>query len=127
LGGGKWGVGPTGVILKIDGQFTYGALANYLWSFAGQENRGEISATYVQPFFAYTTKGTTTWSLQSEASYDWIRDNWSIPVSATVAQLVVLGGRPISLGAGGKYWLASPAGGPDWGIRFNVSLLFPQK
>ena len=29
-------------------------------------------------------------------------------------------------GGGVRYWLASPTGGPDWGLRFNVSFLFPR-
>ena len=35
----KWGAGPTGVALKQQGPWTYGALANHLWSFAGDSDR----------------------------------------------------------------------------------------
>jgi hypothetical protein len=126
LGGGKWGVGPTGVILKIDGQFTYGALANHIWSIAGKDNRGDISATFVQPFLSYTTKSATTWTIQTETTYDWIGDNWLVPVAGSVSQLVVVGGQPISIGGGIRYWLASPTGGPDWGLRFSIAFLFPK-
>jgi len=31
----KWGAGPTGVALKQEGAWTYGLLANHIWSFAG--------------------------------------------------------------------------------------------
>jgi hypothetical protein len=126
LGGGKWGVGPTGVILKISGQFTYGALANHIWSIAGKDSRGDISATFVQPFLSYTTKGATTYGVNAEANYDWVGDNWLVPVNASVSQLVVLGKQPISIGAGVKYWVASPTGGPDWGLRLNIAFLFPK-
>jgi len=126
LGGGKWGAGPTGVILKISGPVTYGALANHIWSIAGKDSRGDISATFVQPFFSYTTKGATTWSLNSETTYDWLGDNWLIPINASVGQLVVLGKQPVSIAGGVKYWVESPTGGPDWGLRFSISLLFPK-
>ncbi|MFP3435883.1 transporter, partial [Paraburkholderia sp. SIMBA_061] len=39
LGTGKWGAGPTGVILKQHGGWTYGALANHIWSYAGHSDR----------------------------------------------------------------------------------------
>ena len=39
LGGGKWGAGPTAVALKQSGPWTYGALVNHIWSFAGDEDR----------------------------------------------------------------------------------------
>jgi hypothetical protein len=35
LGAGKWGAGPSGLMLKQDGGFTYGVLANHVWSYAG--------------------------------------------------------------------------------------------
>jgi hypothetical protein len=126
LGSGKWGVGPTGVVLKIAGPVTYGVLANHIWSFAGSSTRADVSATFVQPFFSYTTSSATTWGLNSETSYDWIGDNWLIPVNATVSQLVRIGKQPISIGGGVKYWIESPAGGPDWGLRLSVTLLFPK-
>jgi hypothetical protein len=126
LGGGKWGVGPTGVILKIDGQFTYGALANHIWSIAGKDSRGDISATFLQPFLSYTTKSATTWTIQTETSYDWLGDQWLVPIAGSVSQLIVVGKQPISIGAGVRYWVASPTGGPDWGLRFSVVFLFPK-
>ena len=30
--GRQWGAGPTGVILRLDGPWTYGVLANHIWS-----------------------------------------------------------------------------------------------
>lgn len=126
LGGGKWGVGPTGVVLKIAGPVTYGVLANHIWSIAGKSNRSDISATFVQPFFAYTTRKATTWGLNSETTYDWLSDSWSIPIDASVSQLVMIGRQPVSIGTTFKYWVESPAGGPDWGLRLNVTLLFPK-
>src|SRR3989304_4921099 len=35
LGAEKWGAGPTAVVLRQDSGFTYGLLANHIWSFAG--------------------------------------------------------------------------------------------
>ena len=110
----------------VSGPVTYGVLANHIWSFAGSSTRADVSATFVQPFFSYTTSSATTWGLNSETSYDWIGDNWLIPVNATVSQLVRIGKQPISIGGGVKYWIESPAGGPDWGLRLSVTLLFPK-
>lgn len=60
LGAKKWGLGPTAVALKQSGPWTYGALANHIWSVAGDDNRQDISATLLQPFLSYTTKGAMT-------------------------------------------------------------------
>jgi hypothetical protein len=126
LGTGKWGAGPTGLILKIDGQATYGLLVNHIWSIAGKSDRQDISASFAQPFFSYTTKGATTYAVNAEASYDWLGDNWLVPVNFTISQLVRLGQQPVSFGGGVKYFIASPTGGPDWGLRLSVTFLFPK-
>ncbi|MCK1978349.1 hypothetical protein LNK15_15040, partial [Jeotgalicoccus huakuii] len=54
LGTGKWGAGPTGVILKQHGGWTYGALANHIWSYAGHSDREAVSQSFAQPFLTYT-------------------------------------------------------------------------
>ena len=40
----KWGLGPTAVVLKMDGQWVYGALINNAWSIAGDDNRADVNA-----------------------------------------------------------------------------------
>ena len=42
LGGERWGGGPTVVALKQSGSWTYGALANHIESFAGNDDRPAI-------------------------------------------------------------------------------------
>ena len=36
-----------------------------------------------------------------------------------------IGRLPISLGLGARYYAEAPSGGPDWGLRFVVTLLLP--
>jgi hypothetical protein len=126
LGGGKWGAGPTGVVLKQDGSFTYGLLANQIWSVAGQEDRGKISQGFVQPFVSYTTPKATTFGLSSEITRNWITNKTTVPLNVTVSQLMKLGKQPMQIGGGGRVYLARPAGGPDWGLRLSMTFLFPK-
>lgn len=127
LGSEKWGAGPTAVVLKQSGHVTVGMLANHIWSFAGSDNRSDISSTFVQPFLSYTTPKATTYTLNSETSYNWIADQWLVPVIVQMSQLTHIGKQPIQVGTGLKYYVVSPDGGPDWGIRFNLTFLFPKK
>lgn len=127
LGGEKWGAGPTAVVLKQMGKSTVGMLANHIWSIAGDDDRSDVSATFLQPFYSYTTAKATTFSINTEASYDWKGDNWVVPINLNVAQLTKIGKQPIQIGVGGRYYLEKPKGGPDWGIRTVLVLLFPKK
>lgn len=127
LGTGKWGLGPTGVVLRQSGPWTVGGLANHIWSVAGDDDRADVNATFLQPFVTYTTPTATTFGLNSESTYDWENEAWLASVNATVGQVVRIGGQPVSFTGGVRYWLESPTGGPEgWGARFVVTLLFPR-
>ncbi len=127
LGTGKWGAGPTGVALVQRGPWTFGALANHVWSFAGDDDRSDVNQTFLQPFLNYTTPKATTFFLNTESTYDWEGHDWSVPVNAGVNQLVALGGQKIQLGGGLRYWAEAPdAGAEGWGARANLVFLFPK-
>jgi hypothetical protein len=122
----KWGAGPTAVVLTQDSGWTVGALANHIWSFAGDETRADVNTTFLQPFVSYTTPDAWTFTLNTESTYDWNTESWSVPVNFMVSKLVTVDRQPISLGVGARYWAASPEGGPDgWGVRAFVTFLFP--
>ncbi len=128
LGGEKFGMGPTFVALKQVGPWTYGALANHVWSVAGDDDRDDVSATFVQPFLSYIVTATkTTLSLNTESTYDWEAEEWSIPVNFVVTQLLKVGKLPVQVGAGVRYWADSPDYGPEgWGARLQWTFLFPK-
>ena len=127
LSGRKWGAGPTGVALRQDGPWTYGMLANHVWSFAGDSSRNNINSTYLQPFVSYTTPTAWSFALNTESSYDWRNEQWSVPANAIVSKVFQAGGQTLSVGAGARYWVDSPDAGPHgWGLRFIVTLLFPK-
>jgi len=123
----KWGIGPTGVALRQQGQWTVGMLANHIWSFAGESRRDDVNATFLQPFMSFTTPTAWTYTLQSESTYDWENSNWQIPIRGVVSKVTRVGSQLLSVGAGVNYWVESPDRGPEgWGFRFTVTLLFPR-
>jgi hypothetical protein len=126
LGGEKWGAGPTALALRQTGPWTYGALVNHLWSYAGDDDRGDISATFLQPFLAYVTKTKTTFALNSESIYDWEGEQWSVPVNVVVSQMFRIGRQPMQVFLGGRHYVEGPDNGPEWGMRAGVTLLFPK-
>lgn len=102
-------------------------MTNHIWSFAGDDDRSDVSATFVQPFISYITKTKTTFGLNTESTYDWENKEWSVPINASVSQLLKIGPQIIQVGVGARYWADSPDGGPeDWGGRFTLTFLFPK-
>jgi hypothetical protein len=128
LGAEKWGLGPTAVFLKQEHGWTYGALVNHIWSVGGDSDRSDISSTFLQPFLSYTTKNHTTFAVNTESTYNWETEKWSVPIHLIVKQMVKVGEQRLQLEAGARYWADSPdATGPKgWGARATVTFLFPK-
>ncbi len=123
----QWGAGITGVALKQQNGWTVGGLANQIWSLTGNSDDGRISATFLQPFVSYTTPKATSFTLNSESTYDWVNNQWSVPINALVGQVVKVGKLPVQFSVGARYWADGPDAGPDgFGARFQVTLLFPK-
>jgi hypothetical protein len=49
-----------------------------------------------------------------------------VPINAFVTQLLRIGGQPLTLQVGYRYYVEAPTNGPSWGLRFAVTLLFPK-
>jgi len=127
LGSGKWGLGPTAVALKQTKEgWTYGALVNHIWSAAGKDERADVSATFVQPFLARGIGQGRTLSANTESTYDWERKQWTVPVNFMYAKVTNFGGQLVSLQGGVRVYADRPDGGPDWGLRFAVTFLYPR-
>jgi hypothetical protein len=126
LGSEKWGVGPSLILLRQTHGWTYGALMSHTWSFAGDDSRQDVSSSFLQPFLAYQTRTHTTFTINSESAYDWENEEWTVPFNAMITQLVRIGRMPVSFQFGGRYYADKPSGGPDWGLRFTMTLVFPE-
>ncbi|MBC6982148.1 transporter [Caulobacter sp. 17J80-11] len=130
LGSNQWGAGPTAVVLRQQGPWTYGMLANQVWSINGAGNHPDVNALFLQPFLNYTTAKATSFTLNTESTYDWEAEQWTAPINLMVAQMLKPtpgGGIPFPVQAqlGLRYYVDKPPNGPDWGIRINIVALFP--
>ena len=127
LGSDKWGLGPTAVVLKQTGPWTYGALANHIWSVAGDNDRQNISTTFLQPFLSYTTKEAVTFALNTESTYDWKSEQWDVPINFTATKVTKFGDQLVSLGGGLRYWAETTDGSPEGlSVRLIFTLLLPK-
>lgn len=127
LSTGKWGAGPTAVALKQAGPWTMGGLTNHIWSYAGEGDRLDVNATFLQPFLTYTTKTAISVTAMTESTYDWDTEQWSVPLFLMVTKVAKIGNQMVSFGGGVKYWAESPDVGPEgWGGRLVFTLMFPK-
>jgi hypothetical protein len=123
LGVGEWGGGPTAVALIQKGPWTFGGLANHIWTF----DSDTVNATFLQPFVTYTTPTAWTYGANLESTYDWNAEEWTVPLNLSVGKIVSYGDQLASVTAGVGYYLDSPENGPDgWRGRLVLTYLFPK-
>jgi hypothetical protein len=131
LGADKWGIGPSALVLQQDAQArTIGVLVNHVWGVAGDDDRENVSSTFIQPFLTKNLPGGKTIGCNLESSYNWkgaSGERWTVPMNCFASKVTRLSSQMLSFQGGVRsYWMA-PEGGPDWGLRFVVTLLFPKK
>ena len=126
FGSQKWGAGPTGVILKQEGGWTYGILANHIWSYAGKRGASDVNSTFLQPFLTYTFPDTTGIAINTESTYNWVTKEWTVPINLMFSHIFKFGSQPVQFQIGPRFYAVRPSGGPEWGARFNVTFLFPK-
>jgi hypothetical protein len=119
----EWLLGPTAVFLKQQDAWTYGALANHVWDVSGDT---DVSTTYLQPFLSYAAGGGVTYGLSIESTYNWNSEQWTVPIIVSYSKVTKIGSQLVSLSAGLRAYADKPDGGPDWGLRFVCTFLFPK-
>ena len=100
---------------------------NHIWSFAGNDDRVSVNSTFLQPFLSYSTKTFTSFQVNTESTYNWQADNWTVPLNFNISQLLKIDKQLITLQFGPRVYVERPDGGPNWGLRFTVTLLYPTK
>ena len=129
LGSKKWWAGPSAVFLIQPSPWVVGVLANNLWSFAGDDERGDVNAFLLQYFVNYNLRDG--WYLLSAPilTANWKADDgqqWTIPFGGGLGRVFRVGKQPINAQVSG-YWNAEkPDLGPDWQLRAQVQFLFPK-
>jgi hypothetical protein len=127
LGTKKFGVGPTALILKQTNGFTIGALANQIWSVAGDPNRSNVSQLFVQPFFSYNWKSGAGLGINAEVTQNWIGNATTAFINPTLSGITKFGKQIVSLAIGPRIQVVAPDGGKsDFGIRANITFVFPK-
>jgi hypothetical protein len=125
LGTGKFGIGPTAVILKQSNGFTYGALANQIWSVAGEADRAAVSQLFVQPFFTYNWKSGAGIGLVGSITQNWETKINTTTITVPFTGITKFGKQIIQLAVGPQFPVT---GNPiaSFGWRAQLTLIFPK-
>lgn len=129
LGSGKWSVGPDAVGLIMPGSWVLGALVTQLWSFAGIQNRPNVSSFLVQPFVNYNIKGG--WAISSAplitANWTSPQNKWTVPLGGGFSKTFKDQGQLMQLSVLYYTAVTRPLTAPQTTLRVVWALLWPVK
>ncbi|MFP2924369.1 neuromedin U [Pyxidicoccus sp. 3LG] len=131
LGTGKWSIGPSVVALVQPEPWSFGVLANQVWSVFGDDDRGSVNQLLVQYFVTYNLPDgwyvtsapiiTANWEAPSG-------DQWTVPFGAGAGKLFKAGRLPLNGSLSAYYNAVRPdsPGAADWQLRVQLAFLFPK-
>ena len=123
----KWGVGPSGLVLKQAKALTFGFLVNQIWSFAGSKDRPDVNQMFLQPFFTHNWKSGAGLGINAEITQNWSTSTTLAFINPIVTGVTKLGKQTVSLGVGPRIPVAGPSESrPDFGFRAVLTFVFPK-
>lgn len=126
----KWSAGPSFVILVQPGEWTFGAIINNTWSFAGNSDRNNVNHMLLNLFIVRQLG--QGWYVNSAPiiTANWTADKgqqWIVPVGSGGGKLMFLGGKlPVNLQTQFYYNVVRPDFGPEWQWRIQLQILLPK-
>jgi hypothetical protein len=127
LGTQKFAIGPTGLVLQQTGPWTYGILANQLWSVAGSSNRSAVNQMFLQPFLVYNWKSGAGVGVNSEITQNWQSSTCTVFLNPIANGVTRMGKQTVQFGVGPRIPIAGPENSkPVWGWRTVLTFVFPK-
>lgn len=124
----KLGIGPTAVALKqTNSGWTFGALANQIWTVGSDDSNASISQMFVQPFFVYNWKSGAGIGGNFEWTVNWPTETSVVWFNPILSGVTSLGKQKVQLAIGPRLNLAAPENvKAAWGMRAVMVFLFPR-
>ena len=129
LGTDKWSAGPAVVVLAMPGRWVVGGLVSHAWSFAGDDDREDVSLSSLQYFINYNFPSGWYFSSTPIMTYNWEADSgnrWTIPVGGGFGRLIKIGKLPVDCKLQAFYNVEAPEYASDWSIQLTFKFLFPK-
>lgn len=132
LGQGKWGAGPSLVLLVQPEHWTIGFLSNNIWSFAGERRLPDVNQFLTQYFITYNLKSRWFLTESPILTADWMapaHNRWLVPFGGGFGKITRVATQPIVWQVNLYYNLIRPQDipSPKWQVRLQVAFLFPKE
>ena len=121
LGSGQWSIGPEILLGKFEKWGVYGIFPSHQWDVAGWGDRS-VNITSVQAFLAFLPGDGWSISSQPIMGYDWLLEQWTIPINLTVSKTLKVRKTPLKISLEANYYVEkSDTFGPAWMIGLKIT------
>ena len=124
LGKGKYQAGPTVMLFHLGEKWNKGVFLQHWWSYAGDENRADVSITDLQYVIR---KNFGTWSLGMGPTIrvDWSKereDAVTFPIGIGYTRTIRMGNMPVKIRFEPQYTILRPENyGNVWNFRIQIA------
>ena len=119
--GKQFRLGPELLLGQASSQGIVILFPSHQWDVAGWGDR-DYSVTALQFGGIYFLGGGVTIGSIPKFSYDWVNQNWTIPLNLTLSQTAAGGGQPVKHSLTFDYYIEQPdAFGPQFMFRYTVT------
>lgn len=126
VGSEKYSAGPSGMLVGFTENYTFGAVVNHIWSYAGDDSRKNVNQSQFQPLYymqlgnGWQIGDNPTWTIKWDA--DSSGERYDIPIGLGLFKTTFIGSMGWKFGVTPRYYLKSYDGwGNDWGISFTIT------
>ncbi len=121
LGTDRWTLGPEFLIGMLRPKHVMGLLPTHQWDVAGSGD-ADVNLTMITAFYTYLPGGGWSVGTGPIITYDWVGEQWTVPLQLNTGKTVMLGGRPWKLSVELNYYIEkSEAFGPEWMLGLNIA------
>ena len=127
LGSGKWSAGPAFRFNYQSGPWTLGAFGGQTWSFAGDDERNDVSQLIIRG--AVRRQLQNNWYFVSApiitANWNAAGQKWLLPLGGGFGKVFKVDSDPWALSLQGYYNVIKPDGAPNWAVRLSLIAAIP--
>jgi len=128
LGSGKWSAGPAARFAYKKGEWSFGAFGGQQWSFAGDDERNDVSQLMVRALIRRPLPGNWHFVSAPIITANWNASRgqrWQVPLGGGFGRRFNFGAYPWAWSAQAYYNVIKPDGAPNWVVRLAIVAAIP--
>ena len=129
LGQGKYQAGPAAMLFKIGKPWIIGGLVQHWWSFAGENDRANVSETHLQYVIRRQIPGAMSIGMGPTVVVDWEAgsgNKLTLPIGLGITKTIRIGKVPVKMRFEPQYSVIRPDDfGTEWNFRIQITPVIP--